>query len=411
MFGLTNSEGNHGEDVKEYYFYLDSTPTHSYAKMLYKYPQAAFPYDDLVAVNRRRSKTEFEYELLDTGIFDENRYWDVFVEFAKADPEDISHPDHRRQPRPGGGLAARPAAALVPQHLVGRRAARRAPSSRLGHHAAARSSPPGTRTLGTALSLLRRPGRAPVHRQRDQPLPAVGPAEPHRVPEGRHQRLHRQRAPERRQSRPRRGPSPRRTRSLNVRPGQSATVRLRLTAGAPAELADPFARVRPDLRRPQARGRRVLRVDHAAVAQRRRRQRHPPGLLRPAVDEAGLRLRRRAVAQRARHPARLGDHDPQPALVPHVQRRRHLDARQVGVPLVRGLGPGLPRGVAGVRRSRVRRASSWRSCCSIATSTRTASSRPTSGTSTTSTRPSTPGRRSSTTASTARAWATRRSRS
>jgi hypothetical protein len=90
MFGLTNSEGNHGEDVKEYYFYLDSTPTHSYMKMLYKYPQAEYPYGDLVAVNRRRSKTEFEYELLDTGIFNEDRYWDVFVEFAKSDAEDIS---------------------------------------------------------------------------------------------------------------------------------------------------------------------------------------------------------------------------------------------------------------------------------------------------------------------------------
>jgi len=89
MFGLTNSEGNHGEDVKEYYFYLDSTPTHSYAKMLYKYPQAEFPYYPLVAENRRRSRNEFEFELLDTGIFDENRYFDVFVEFAKIDPEDI----------------------------------------------------------------------------------------------------------------------------------------------------------------------------------------------------------------------------------------------------------------------------------------------------------------------------------
>jgi hypothetical protein len=89
LFGLTNSEGNHGEDVKEYYFYLDSTPTHSYAKMLYKYPQSVFPYDDLVAENKRRTRHDFEYELLDTKIFDENRYWDVFVEFAKAGPEDI----------------------------------------------------------------------------------------------------------------------------------------------------------------------------------------------------------------------------------------------------------------------------------------------------------------------------------
>ena len=89
LFGLTNSEGNHGEDVKEYYFYLDSTPTHSYMKYLYKYPQAAYPYDDLVATNRRRGKEEAEYELLDTGIFDDDRYFDVFVEYAKADAEDL----------------------------------------------------------------------------------------------------------------------------------------------------------------------------------------------------------------------------------------------------------------------------------------------------------------------------------
>ena len=88
MFGLTNSEGNHGEDVKEYYFYLDSTPTHSYARMLYKYPQAAFPYEQLVAENARRSREDFEFELLDTGVFDEDRYWDVQVEFAKGGPED-----------------------------------------------------------------------------------------------------------------------------------------------------------------------------------------------------------------------------------------------------------------------------------------------------------------------------------
>ena len=89
LFGLTNSEGNHGEDVKEYYFYLDSTPTHSYMKYLYKYPQAAFPYTDLVQTNRRRTREEMEYELLDTGVFDDDRYFDVFVEYAKGDAEDI----------------------------------------------------------------------------------------------------------------------------------------------------------------------------------------------------------------------------------------------------------------------------------------------------------------------------------
>jgi len=89
LFGLTNSEGNHGEDVKEYYFYLDSTPTHSYMKYLYKYPQAAYPYDNLVSTNRSRQRHELEYELIDTGVFDQDRYFDVFVEYAKNTPEDI----------------------------------------------------------------------------------------------------------------------------------------------------------------------------------------------------------------------------------------------------------------------------------------------------------------------------------
>lgn len=89
LFGLTGPQGNHGEDVKEYYYYLDATPNHCYLKYLYKYPQAAFPYEDLVETNGGRSKVESEYELIDTGVFDEDRYFDVFVEYAKADPEDI----------------------------------------------------------------------------------------------------------------------------------------------------------------------------------------------------------------------------------------------------------------------------------------------------------------------------------
>ncbi|MGH2884709.1 MAG: MGH1-like glycoside hydrolase domain-containing protein, partial [Solirubrobacteraceae bacterium] len=89
MFGLSNGEGNHGEDVKEYWFYLDSTPTHSYLKCQYKYPQRAFPYMDLISTNARRTKQEMEYELLDTGVFDDDRYFDVVVEYAKATPEDI----------------------------------------------------------------------------------------------------------------------------------------------------------------------------------------------------------------------------------------------------------------------------------------------------------------------------------
>jgi hypothetical protein len=102
LFGLTNSEANHGEDVKEYYYYLDSTPTHSYMKYLYKYPHAAYPYDQLVATNKGRSRQEFEYELINTGIFNEDRYFDVFVEYAKESAEDIliQISIHNRGPEP-----------------------------------------------------------------------------------------------------------------------------------------------------------------------------------------------------------------------------------------------------------------------------------------------------------------------
>ncbi len=89
LFGLTGNQGNHGEDVKEYYYYLDSTPTHSYMKFLYKYPQREFPYEQLVEENRRRGKHELEFELIDTGIFEDDRYFDVFIEYAKASPDDI----------------------------------------------------------------------------------------------------------------------------------------------------------------------------------------------------------------------------------------------------------------------------------------------------------------------------------
>jgi hypothetical protein len=89
LFGLTNSEGNHGKDVKELYYYLDATPSHSWMQMLHKYPQTAFPYAQLVEENRRRSTDDPEFELLDTGVFDDDRYFDVAVTYAKAAPDDI----------------------------------------------------------------------------------------------------------------------------------------------------------------------------------------------------------------------------------------------------------------------------------------------------------------------------------
>ena len=118
LFGLTGNEGNHGEDVKECYFYLDSTPTHSYMKGLYKYPQAAFPYERLLDENRRRTRNDPEFELTDTGIFDGDRYFDVTVEYAKASANDILIRIEVANRASGGGARARAAHALVPQHVV-----------------------------------------------------------------------------------------------------------------------------------------------------------------------------------------------------------------------------------------------------------------------------------------------------
>ena len=118
LFGLTNAEGNHGEDVKEYYFYVDNLPTHSYQRWLYKYPHAEFPYADLVDTNARKSRHDMEYELLDTGVFDEDKYFDVEVEHVKLDPEDIlcRITVHNRSTETR--VVARAAHAVVPQHVV-----------------------------------------------------------------------------------------------------------------------------------------------------------------------------------------------------------------------------------------------------------------------------------------------------
>ncbi|MGC3997511.1 MAG: hypothetical protein QM767_08450 [Anaeromyxobacter sp.] len=169
LFGLTNGEGNHGEDVKEYYFYLDSTPTHSYMKYLYKYPQSAFPYASLVETNRRRGRHELEYELLDTGVFDDDRYFDVFVEYAKASPEDILVQITVAQPRTRAGRAPPPADALVPQRLVVGATGREAGAARRCRPAPAcgSSAPPGRRP-GRAVPVLRGRRPAAVHRERDE---------------------------------------------------------------------------------------------------------------------------------------------------------------------------------------------------------------------------------------------------
>ena len=207
LFGLTNSEGNHGEDVKEYYFYLDSTPTHSYMKYLYKYPQAAFPYADLVETSRGRGRNEFEYELLDTGVFDEDRYFDVFVEYAKASPEDILIRITRPQPRPGGGRAARPADALVPQPVV--LARRTATGRRCGRSpaTAARERRPGRPMPSSASATSTARATPPLLFTENETNTQRIFGVPNRTPvrQGRHQQLRRPRPGRARSTRRRRG--------------------------------------------------------------------------------------------------------------------------------------------------------------------------------------------------------------
>ena len=164
LFGLTNSEGNHGEDVKEYYFYVDSTPTHSYMKYLYKYPQREFPYRDLVETNRRRSREEFEYELLDTGIFDDDRYFDVFVEYAKEGPEDmlIRITVHNRGPE---AARLRVLPTLWFRNTWSWGDDDRKPSLRVSGTG---RDPGVTPRLGRILAVLRRRSGIAVHRERDE---------------------------------------------------------------------------------------------------------------------------------------------------------------------------------------------------------------------------------------------------
>ena len=230
MFGLTNSEGNHGEDVKEYYFYLDSTPTHSYMKYLYKYPQREFPYRDLVETNRRRTREELEYELLDTGIFDDDRYFDVFLEYAKAGPDDIliRVSVHNRGPE-AARLHLLPDA-LVPEHLVvgGRGREAGPPRGRRGD----RGLPS---RAGRLHALVRRRPGAPVHREREQRPEALGPAEPDAVRQGRVPPLRHLRGARRREPREDRhqGRGPLRPRGARRRlPGRPAAAR-RGPAGEP----------------------------------------------------------------------------------------------------------------------------------------------------------------------------------
>ncbi len=161
LFGLTNTEGNHGEDVKEYYFYVDNLPTHSYQRWLYKYPHRAFPYDDLVATNRSRSRVEVEYELIDTGVFDDDRYFDVEVEYAKDGPDDILCRITVHNRGAERRTAPRAPHAVVPQHVVvdWRRRNERLDAPALGGRCRSSASCGPTTTSSVATSSTPRPAR------------------------------------------------------------------------------------------------------------------------------------------------------------------------------------------------------------------------------------------------------------
>ncbi len=239
MFGLTNGEGNHGEDVKEYYFYIDSTPTHSYMKMLYKYPQTEFPYSDLVETNRRRGRTEAEYELIDTGVFNEDRYFDVFVEYAKETPTDILIQITVCNRGPDSGTGSRASHALVPQCLdvVARNAEASLAS---GHREERRRGHRGVRCRNRRLfPLLRRQAVAALHRERDQQSADLRHAQRRALREGRDQRFRRRGQAGSRQSGAG-GDQGRRGLPIEVGPGQTAAIRLRLTKTVPDSIGDPF---------------------------------------------------------------------------------------------------------------------------------------------------------------------------
>ena len=296
LFGLSNAEGNHGEDVKEYYFYLDSTPSHSYMKWLYKYPQAAFPYDELVRANARRTRHEFEYELIDTGVFDEDRYFDVVVEYAKSSPEEcfVRITVTNRGPEDATlhllpTLWFRNTWNWWPDaEKPGLKAAKgsKATSVVAASHAElgerrlyCEGAPPllFTENDTNGERLFNAPSASPyvkdafhafvVHGN----VNAVNPAKTG-TKAAAHYRL-------------------------DVAAGQSATVRLCLTDTPSTK---PFAAFEETLDGQAPRGGRVLPILHAGVRERGYGERDAPGLRRPVLDEAVLLLRRQHVAPRAR---------------------------------------------------------------------------------------------------------------
>jgi hypothetical protein len=351
LFGLSGTEGNHGEDVKEVYYYLDATPTHSYQRMLYKYPQHAFPYEWLVKENARRDRMKPEFELMDTAIFHENRYFDVFVEFAKADAEDIliqltivnRGPDDTR-------LHLLPQLWFRNTWAWGNDPYRPALCATAEGHIQAEHQNLSPLTLYCDEA---QPGQKPAllfcenatnnarlyHAPSDEQFfkdgindylvlgqaDAVNPAQT-----GTKAAAHYE---------------------LALAAGATRVVRLRLAAPG---LATPFADFDQLLKLRQAEADLFYTELQAGLKDA---ERAASGVCRHAVVQAVLLLRCAAVAGRRPGPAAPAARAPrrpqQHRLEPPQQPAHHLDARYLGIPLVRGLGPGFSLPPAGPARPRI----------------------------------------------------------
>ena len=361
LFGLTNPEGNHGEDVKECYFYLDATPTYSYLKGLYKYPQAEFPYARLVEENRRRGTDRPEFELADTGIFDEDRYFDIFVEYAKVVAQRHADPDHRRQPRPGAGRAPLAADPLVSQHLdLGLR-----PRRLLGQAVAAAGRRGGDRLPARDLGRFRfhagpaSDGRAAAtafHRKRDERRAALRLGQHDAVRQGRLRRV--------------RGPRPPEAVSPEAR-GTKAAAHYVLHVAAGAEITMPMRLFAEEEAPPRPFGADFDRVFARRIAEADEFYRDR---IRPAEPEDDRRISRQAYAgllwsKQFYHYVVKDWLDGDPNLPPPAEGRkqgrnhdwRHLFNRDVismpdkwEYPVVCGLGPGVSHDPVGADRSAVR---------------------------------------------------------
>ena len=343
MFGLGGPEGNHGEDVKEYYFYLDNVPSHAYMKYLYKYPQRAYPYADLVAENARRTRQDPEYELMDTGIFADDRYFDVLVEYAKADPDDILVRISIANRGPDAAIAHllptlwfKNDWSWFPRNAKPRIAIERSDGTGVVLKTAHRTMEP--------FWLYCEPPQDVLFTDNDtnsERLFGVANASPYVkdafhefVVHGRHDavepgtRRYQGRALLRAGDRPRRHDRD----PAAARPAR----RSRCAAGS---------RIRPAIRAEAAGGRRVLSPCHAVRDARRHAPRPAPGLRRHAVDEAVLPLHGPPLARRRSRrteAARRAAAGAQPRMAALFRGRRAVDARQMGVPVVRGLGHGVP---------------------------------------------------------------------